>query len=144
MVATRIRLTPHTRARAIDLIRQAPDGYYVLPPQEPTRTLDQNAKMWAMLGDVARQVRWPVNGREELLEPKAWKDIFSAALVQEQRLAAGLRGGVVLLGESTSGMGVRRMIELVELIYAFGAEHNVVWSEPTPEIPERYREGAAA
>ncbi len=134
-MATRIRLTPYTRARAIEAIRQAPDGYYVLPPQEPTRTLEQNAKLWAMLGDVAEQVRWPVNGRDEQLAPEAWKDIFTASLSQEQRLAAGLRGGVVLLGERTSAMGVRRMAELIELIYAFGAERGVVWSEPAAEVP---------
>lgn len=139
----KIRLSPYTRARVLEMIRNAPDGYCVTPPQEPTRTLSQNAKLWAMLEDVARQVRWPVNGKEEELSPEAWKDIFTAALTQEQRLAAGLRGGVVLLGERTSCMGIRRMSELIELIYAFGAERGVVWSEPI-EIPEQYQGREAA
>lgn len=144
MATQRIRLTPSTRARAVEMVRMAPDGHFFLPPVEPTRTLDQNAKMWAMLADISRQVRWPVNGREEHLDTEAWKDIFTASLSQEQRLAAGLRGGVVLIGAHTSGMGRRQVAELIELMYSFGAEHSVAWSEPAHEVPGWYREGVPA
>lgn len=144
MATQRIRITPATRARVIEMARTAPDGYYFLPPVEPTRTLDQNAKMWAMLGDISRQVKWPVNGREERLDTHAWKDIFTASLQQEQRLARGLRGGAVLIGAHTSSMGRRQVAELIELMYAFGADHGAVWSEPEPEIPGWYRERVTA
>ena len=61
-MATRVRLTPYTRPGAIEKVRLAPDGFYFLDPQEPTATLEQRAKMWAMLGDISRQVKWEVNG----------------------------------------------------------------------------------
>lgn len=130
----RYPLNSRTRQRAHQAIDAAPDGFFFLPPAEPTRKLSLNAKMWAMLNDVARQLRWPVNGMEEQLSPEAWKEIFTASLNQEQRLAAGLRGGFVMLGESTSGMSQRKMSELIDLIDAFGSERGVRWSGPD-EIP---------
>lgn len=85
--------------------------------------------MWAMLNDIARQKRWPVNGVLQKLPADAWKEIFTAALTREQRTAKGLYGGEVLLGERTSGMSQRKMGELIELMYAWGAENGVTWSE---------------
>lgn len=45
------------RANAKRAIDDAPDGYAV-EVKEPTRNLEQNARMWAMLGDIAHQVEW--------------------------------------------------------------------------------------
>jgi hypothetical protein len=131
----RIRLTPTTRQRAIEQLRNAPDGHFYMPPVEPNRTLAANACMWALLNDIAKQVRWPVNGKEQLLDAASWKDVFTASLNQEQRLTAGLQGGVVLLGASTSAMSQRKIGELIDLIHAFGAERGVVFSEPVIEVP---------
>jgi hypothetical protein len=100
---------------------------------DPPRTLDQNDKMWAMLGDIAKQVKWPVNGREQWITPDDYKDIFSAELKKEQRIAQGLSGGFVLLGLRTHKLKKREMSDLIEIMYAFGAERGVVWSEPTNE-----------
>jgi hypothetical protein len=97
---------------------------------KPTRTLDQNAKLWAMLGDIADQVQWQIDGKLEYLKPEEWKDILTAGLRKHQRVAAGIDGGFVVLGEHTSSMTVGQMSELIELMYAFGAEHSVEWSEP--------------
>ena len=41
----------------------------------------------------------------------------------------GIEGGFVVLGLSTSNMTKQEMNDLQELISAFGAEHNVTWSE---------------
>jgi hypothetical protein len=38
--------------------------------------------------------------------------------------------GFVALGMSTSRMSVREMSDLIELVFAFGAERNVEWSDP--------------
>lgn len=100
-----------------------------------TRSLDANAKMWAMLSDISRQVKWPINGQLETLSPEDWKDISTASLHQENRIAQGIRGGFVVLGRRTSKMTVREMSELIEFLYAFGAEQGVVWSERV-DIPE--------
>lgn len=135
-MTSRIRLTPHNRARAIDMVRTAPDGHFFLPPAEPTRTLEQSAKLHAMLGDVSKQVLWPVNGKEERLSIDDWKGIVLASLIQEKRMAAGIRGGFVILGKRSSSLTIREMSEAIEFLYAFGDERGVVWSEPAQEIPE--------
>jgi hypothetical protein len=89
------------------------------------RTVDQNAKLWPMLEDIARQVEW--YGFK--LTKEDWKDIFTAALLG-QRLVSGLNGGLVLVGGRTSTMTKAQFSDLIESIYAFGAERHVAWSEP--------------
>lgn len=93
------------------------------------RTVDQNALMWGLLRDVARQVPWPVNGAMVQLEAEDWKDIFTASLTKHHRMAQGIDGGFVILGMRTSKMVKEQMSELIELIYAFGAEHDVKWTD---------------
>ena len=96
---------------------------------EPRRTLDQNSKMWPMLEDVARQVPWFVDGAPRKLTKEEWKDVFTASH-RKQSVAPGIDGGFVVLGARTSRMSKRQLSELIELIYAFGSEHGVAWSEP--------------
>ena len=93
------------------------------------RTWEQNKKMWGMLHDIERQVRWPVNGKEQFMDAEDWKDVFSAELTKEQRIAQGLSGGFVLLGLRTSRLKKREMSDMIEIMTAFGAERNVIWSE---------------
>lgn len=115
----------------------------VLRPQRAKRTLEQNAKMWAMLHDIARQIPWVVNGISQFIEPEEWKDIFTAALKQELRVAAGIDGGMVLLGRRTRKMTVKEMRDLIELMTAFGAERGVRFTCPEDQIPERYLQEAS-
>lgn len=126
----RYPLNPRTRQRAHRDIDAAPDGHYFAVPVEPTRTLGQSAKLHAMLADVARQVEWPVNGKMERLSVDDWKAVVVASLMQEKRMAAGLRGGFVILGKRTSSMSIREMSDAIEFLYSFGAEQGVQWSEP--------------
>ena len=104
-----------------------------MKPQELTdsRTAEQNSKLWPMLRDVSRQVKWPVNGYTDFIGPEDWKDIFTAGMRKGQRVAAGIDGGWVMLGERTSKFKKAELSELIEFIYAFGASRNepVVWSE---------------
>lgn len=106
------------------------------------RTLDQNAKLWPMLTDIAHQVQWPINGRMDYLPPEDWKVILTAGLDSEQRVAQGVNGGFVLIGKRTSKMRKAEFAQLIELIYAFGAEHGVAWSEPALRAYEQYKEAA--
>lgn len=89
----------------------------------------QNRRMWAMLRDVSKQVNWHGNN----LTDEEWKDVFTAAL-KRQRVVPGLDGGFVILGTSTRRMKVADMCELTELMFAFGAEHGVRWSDPADPI----------
>lgn len=94
------------------------------------RSSEQNDCMWAMLTDVAKQVEWPVDGRMQRLSPEDWKHVLSAGLKREQRVAQGINGGFVILGQRTSQMSKRELSDLIDLIGAFGAERGVRWSEP--------------
>ena len=96
---------------------------------EPTRTILQNDCMWGVLTDIANQVEWPVDGVKRLIDPDDWKNILSAGLKKESRVAAGVGGGFVMLGARTSKMTIRQMSDLIEFAYAFGAEHGVRWTE---------------
>jgi hypothetical protein len=93
------------------------------------RTLDQNDKMWPMLRDIARQVEWRVNGHRTFMQPEEWKDVITAWVRKNLRLADGIDGGMVLLGERTSKMKTHEVAELIEAMYAFGADHGVKWTE---------------
>jgi hypothetical protein len=104
---------------------------------DPRRSTDQNAKLWPMLGDVAAQVEW----HGQYLKDFEWKDIFTAAL-KRYRAVPGIDGGIVLLGMRTSRMTRSEFSELVESIYAFGAEHDVTWSEPAQKTIEEHRRAA--
>lgn len=97
--------------------------------KQPTRTLEQNAKMWAVLSDIARQVQWPVDGKLQYLDAEDWKHIISGGLKRHQRVAQGIDGGFVILGQRTSRMSIGEMVALIELAHAFGAEHGVVWGD---------------
>lgn len=129
-------LNSFTRARAIEALRAAPDGH-VVRISEPTRSLDQNAKLWPMLTDVSKQVDW----YSHKLTPDEWKDVFSSAIVKA-KVVPGLDGGFVVCGQRTSQMSKAMFSELIELMYAFGAEHDVVWSEPAQRAYDDYRRAA--
>jgi hypothetical protein len=110
---------PTARQMASRACIQAPEGYVVeIKPR--TRSLDQNARMWAMLNEIAQQVEW--HGQK--LAAEDWKHVFSASLKQ-QRAVPGLDGGFVVLGQSTSKMTIREMSDLMEIATAFGAERGV-------------------
>lgn len=111
------------RQRAIDAVRNAPSGY-VIEIREPTRTLDQNALLWPLLTEVSRQVDW----YGQKLTEDEWKDVFTAGL-RNQKAVPGIDGGFVMVGSKTSRMNKREFSELVELIYAFGAERGVKFQE---------------
>lgn len=109
------------RQRAVSWCRKAPEGTR-LEFKAPKRTLPQNARMWAMLTDVAQQVPW--HGLK--LSPDDWKLIFLDALKREVRMVPNLEGnGFVSLGRSSSDLSKEEMGDLMELISAFGALHGV-------------------
>jgi hypothetical protein len=96
-----------------------------------TRTLAQNARLWAMLTDVSKQVNW--YGRK--LSQEEWKHVFTASL-SKQDVVPGIDGGFVVLGKSTSKMTKPEMSELQQLIEAFGAQQGVRFTAPEYVDPE--------
>ena len=119
------------RRRAVAAVAEAPAGF-VVRVEEPRRNTDQNALMWVLLDAFARQLVWPVNGSMQNLTKEEWKDLMTAGFRQEQpRLAAGLRGGVVMMGLSTRKMGKREMAEFIEFIQSVAADRGVQLDEVT-------------
>lgn len=99
---------------------------------EPTRNLDQNAKMWAMLSDVSRAKpegrMWP---------PETWKAAFMHSLGHQVQFADGLDGsGPFPIGFRTSRLTVRQMADLITVIAEYGDRHGVRWSEKYPRETE--------
>ena len=120
---TFILVNNKVREYACEAVKTAHDGV-VVTIKEPTRSLMQNNRLWALLNDVSRQVDW--YGRK--LTPDEWKCVFTAAL-RKQDVVPGIDGGFVVLGLSTSKMSIKDMAELQELISAFGAQRDVKWSD---------------
>ena len=97
----------------------------VLEVRPETRSLSQNARLWAILTDVSEQVEW--YGRK--LTPDDWKHVFTAAL-SKQDAVPGIEGGFVVLGKATSKMTKSEMAELQTLIEAFGVQRGVKFTAP--------------
>jgi hypothetical protein len=118
------------REKAIDWIRRAPRDTRV-EFKGPKRTTGQNDRMWAMLTDISLQLAW--HGMQ--LSPEDWKFVMLDALRREKseqiRFVPNTDGtGFVTLGTSSSDLSKDEMTDLIEIIFAFGAQHDVVWSEP--------------
>lgn len=94
----------------------------VLTLAPETRSLKQNAVLWARLTDVSEQVEW--YGKK--LSQADWKHVFSSSLAK-LKVVPNIDGtGFVALGLSTSNMTKAELQDLNELIMAFGS------NRPTP------------
>lgn len=99
--------------------------------QPQTRSLEQNARLHAMLQDVARQKQWS----SQRLSVDQWKRLMTSAWLrargeQVQVLPALDGNGVDVIYEKTSHMTVRQVSELCDFIEAWGAEHDVIFHDP--------------
>lgn len=82
--------------------------------------------MWAMLTDIARQCT--LNGRRWSTDQ--WKVIFLHELGREAQFIPSLTGSFIPYGQSSSDLGVKEMSDLIESMFAYGAENGVRWSDP--------------
>jgi hypothetical protein len=149
------RRYPDVRRRFLDTLgAELAAGKREVLITEPKRSNEQNALLWAVLHDLAEQVgfkpaRWRGNtcledGGYVLLSdvPTAkritaeqFKDLLTAAL-RRPRMFAGIDGGVVAVGMSTSRMTKREMSALIDSAFAWGADLGVQFSDPRPTHPE--------
>lgn len=93
-----------------------------------TRSTEQNRILWSILGDLSEQCLWAVDGQMVKLQPEDVKHILTAGLKRHQRMARGIDGGLVILGQSTSRMSKAEMSELITLGHAHGDGQGVTWS----------------
>ena len=117
-------ISPQVRSNAVRAISEAPDGW-VVTVKAPTRSNEQNARLWASLSDVADS---KPEGRQ--WTPETWKAAFLHSLGHQVRFAEGLDGsGPFPMGFSSSKLTVAQMTDLLDTIYAYGSQHGVVWTE---------------
>ncbi|WP_212652747.1 recombination protein NinB [Marinomonas sp. CT5] len=107
-------------------------GPVILKLGRKKRNNGQNARLWATLTDVSTQLEW----YGEKLSQEDWKHVFTAAL-KKQKAVPGIDGGFVVLATHTSTMNKTEFSELFELIYAFGSERGVRWSDPVMKYYEQ-------
>jgi hypothetical protein len=123
-----IRLTgQRQRAYACEQVAAAPDGW-IVTIREPTRSLDQNARMWAMLSNLSQQ---QAGGR--VATPDEWKMLVMAAAGHECQFMMGLDGRPFPVGFRTSRLTVGQMRDLIDWMAAYGDEQGVIWTEPHPD-----------
>src|SRR5678810_88296 len=91
----------------------------------PRRSTDQNALMWSLLTQISEQVEWFGKMRSK----EDWKDLTTAALRGAEFVPGITPGTVVPLGMRTSQMTSQEISELIESLYAFGAERGVKFRE---------------
>lgn len=97
---------------------------------EEDRTAEQNAKLHAMLADIARQVEHAGQKWNVLI----WKRLCTAAWLREEgenaTMIPALDGnGFDVIYEKTSKLGVKKCASLIEWVQAFGAENQVRWTQ---------------
>lgn len=115
-----------------------PEKAYTIKIQDAdTRTLIQNRKMHAMISDISKQSVWQNKPRDL----NFWKRLFSAE-VEEQEITTGLSGQLVVIGVSTSEQNKKWLAAMIELLYAYGAENGIIWSDPAERAFMNYPEAA--
>jgi hypothetical protein len=110
-----------------DLIKKGlKSGAVVVTLSRPKRTKMQNNLLWALLGEISRQVNW----YGQKLSPEDWKNVCTASLTKQEAVP-GIDGGVVMVGTSTSKMTKQQFSALIEVIYAFGCQQGVKFKQDT-------------
>lgn len=113
------------RRQAMAAVAEAPSTY-VVQIRARSRSIEQNKAQWPILTAFSEQLEWPVNGRMVKMTPEEWKDVLSAAFKGEQtRLAMGLDGGVVMLGQRTSEFRHEQFSQWLEFLNATAADRGV-------------------
>lgn len=121
---------------------QAPDGWMVRF-QPPARNSDQNARMHAMIGDIAKQWKfcdktWHLDDMKRLLV-----DLFAETMRQlgtplhhDGRVVPSIDGlRVVQLGVQTSEFYVGEASDFITFLFSFGDERSVKWSDESQRPP---------
>lgn len=117
------------RLRCCEAIMSASDGMRV-EIKERKRSLDQNAKLHSLLGDIAKQVPWAGKKRDT----ETWKRLMTAAWLrargdQVEFLPALDGHGVDVVFCRTSDLTIPEVSELIEYINAWVVENKVITND---------------
>ena len=113
------------RQRALEAVKNAPDGY-IVTVRGPTRNLEQNAALHALLQEIAETRQWA----GQRLDVEDWKRLLTAAWMRATgrgiRLVPALDGqGFDALYQRTSTLTKAEMSELIDYIQAWKASDDV-------------------
>ena len=98
----------------------------VLTVTRLTRTLDQNSKIHAMIGEIAEQA----DHRGQKFSADDWKIILVHAFGKELRLLPALDGSLIGVSAKTSAFTVAEGSDFIEWLNAWAAEKGVRFAAP--------------
>jgi hypothetical protein len=111
---------PADRERAAVRVFKAPLGSSIEVKDQPSRSVHDNAKMWALLTSLSKQLVW--HGAR--YAPEDWRCYFVHAVKGERWMPAE-RGGMVPLVGSTTDLSVAEHRKLVAEIKAFAERQGI-------------------
>ena len=126
MKQTYILAHPTARQRAVDAVRNAPDGRMVTIADAP-KTRAQEEKYHAMIGEIAAQARhlgatWGAEDWKRLLLDKFARETGRS----HGKVIPNLDGnGVVEVGILSRKFGLEDGSEFIEFLNAWAAEHGI-------------------
>ena len=103
---------------------------------EAARSVPQNSKQWAMYTDIADQLQWHGNS----MSKEDWKILLTNEWKPQTIVPSISGGGFCVLNASTSKATKKDFSDLVEIVYAFGSNMGVKWSDASLACYEQYRE----
>jgi hypothetical protein len=126
MKRTIILSHPVARQRALDAVKEAPEGI-VVTLAEPSRNSDQNALLHALIGEIASTHDWAGKKRDA----EIWKRLLVAAWCrvrgESMEILPALDGhGVDIVPARTSGLSKSECADLISYIQAWQAEHEAI------------------
>ena len=113
------------RKNAMQAVLEAPTGYAVeIRPKN--RTLDQNAKIHALIQEISRKIVWA----GKLQEVETWKRLLTAAWLRARgepvEMLPAIDGfGVDVVFRPTSKLTVEEMSEFIEYVTAWAVEQGI-------------------
>jgi len=118
-------ISNRVRDNALAAVNEAEPGA-IVSVSPPKRSLEQNAKLHAILTDLARSpLTWA--GKRRTVEE--WKMLavsgHAIATKEAGEIIPGLENEFVSIRESTAQMSVKRASSLIEYLLAFCAQHGV-------------------
>jgi len=117
------------RTNAINHLRNTPlnpDKPFVVTIQERTRSLEQNARLHAMLSQISRKKDYL--GKKRGVE--FWKGLFVSgwqmATNQHPEIVPGLEGEFINIRESTTRLSVKKITEVMDYIEAYCGMNGII------------------
>jgi hypothetical protein len=105
------------RARVVQMVTQAPDGY-VVEIRKPSRSLEQNARYWVAIHEIAEQIS--IEGRK--YTPQVWHRYFKERYLPG-RIVELPYGQITEAEPSTTDLTLDEFSEYIERVLQFQAEN---------------------